>query len=343
MPWVTSAVGSRRLALLRLAVAPLHPIASLTSCDMDHDDAPTGAEPSGSVADSGSRVPVALDLTDVEIRALGCLIEKESTTPDQYPLTTKGLVTACNQKSNRDPVLSLTETEIDQAMLSLRTKELVRAVSQAGARSTKHRHVVGETWELSKAQLAVLAVLFLRGAQTPGELRQRTDRINHFETIGDLNAVLLQLVERRPPLVRELPREPGRRENRWSHLVGEAQDVSVHHAPHPEPGVAAPATAVAAEPTVTSDAPAPSAPAAPATAPVAAAPAALDPAPAVVEEDATTEDAGPPRAVITSAGAKPPKPKSATATEVEELRDRVSSLEASIATLQEKIQSLTGL
>lgn len=153
------------------------------------------------------------DLSDVQVRVLGCLVEKESTTPEVYPMTTNALVSACNQKTSRDPVVSFGAVEVDAALLELRERGLVRMVHQQGSRSTKHRHVIGEALELSVAQVTVLAVLFLRSAQTPGELRTRTERIHAFDSPADVEQVLAALEAK--GLVQQFPRQPGQKENRW--------------------------------------------------------------------------------------------------------------------------------
>lgn len=156
------------------------------------------------------------DLDPVQARVLGCLVEKEATTPDVYPMTTNSLVSACNQKTSRDPVVSFTAVEIDTALLSMRELGLVRMVRQPGSRSTKHRHVLQEKLELSDPQVAVLAVLFLRSAQTPGELRGRTERILEPHVLNgpeDAERVLESLAAK--GVVTQLARQPGQKETRW--------------------------------------------------------------------------------------------------------------------------------
>lgn len=161
------------------------------------------------------------DLSPIELRVLCSLIEKESTTPDQYPLSTNALRTACNQKTSRDPVTEYTEAEIDAAVLALRERSVVRSLRPTGSRSWKHRHVVEEGLEISEAERAVIAVLGLRGAQTSGELRQRTDRIHAFEEVGEVDAVLTALASREEPVVENIGREPGQSQDRWRHCLGE--------------------------------------------------------------------------------------------------------------------------
>lgn len=160
------------------------------------------------------------DLTEVEVRVLGCFVEKEATTPDSYPLTTNSLVSACNQKTSRDPVVQYTAVDVDKALMSLRERGLVRAVHQSGDRSTKHRHVLDEALDLSGPQVAVLAVLFLRSAQTPGELRGRTERIHQFDSPAEVEAVLERLAAR--GFLQQLDRAPGHKECRWQHLLSSA-------------------------------------------------------------------------------------------------------------------------
>ena len=185
--------------------------------------------------------PVELD--DVEIRILGCLAEKAVTTPDNYPLSTNALVNACNQTSNRDPVMSVTEREVDQAMLDLRTAGLARTVT--GGRANKHRHVIDEAWGLDPGELAVLAVLFLRGAQTTGELRGRTERMHDFADLADVDAALARLEARPDPFVRQLDRMPGQKERRWVHLCGDGDEEGAPLAEARAPVAAAPAVEAA--------------------------------------------------------------------------------------------------
>ncbi|MPY92034.1 MAG: DUF480 domain-containing protein [Acidimicrobiia bacterium] len=173
-----------------------------------------------------------MDLSAEEVRVLGCLVEKERTTPDQYPLTTNALRSACNQKTNRDPVVDYLERTVDAAMLSLRDRHLARTVV-GGGRAAKHRHVLGEAWGLDDGEVAVLAVLALRGPQTPGELRGRSERMTPFATPEDVVAVLDALAARDEPLVVQLGRRAGQKETRWAHLLsGETEE--------PEPGAWSP-------------------------------------------------------------------------------------------------------
>lgn len=176
-----------------------------------------------------------MDLTPEEVRVLGCLIEKELTTPDQYPLTTNSLRLACNQKTNREPVVDYTEVAVDQAMLRLRQAGLARTVSGQGMRSAKHRQVLGEAWDLDRRAQAVLGVLMVRGPQTVGELRTRTDRAAGFESLQDVETVLAALAARSPePLVVRLERRPGQKEERWAHLLS-GDDIDTSHLDQPRP------------------------------------------------------------------------------------------------------------
>ncbi len=174
------------------------------------------------------------ELTTTEIRVLGCLIEKEMTTPDVYPLSLNGLTTACNQKSNRDPVLDLDETDVVKALDRLRFRGLAMQASGEGSRVPKYRHALVEKLFLEPEQLAVLCELFVRGPQTLGELRSRCERMRPFADLDAVEAVLRELMERDEPLVTRLPRQPGRKEQRYAHLLAGAPDAV------PETDVAAP-------------------------------------------------------------------------------------------------------
>jgi len=163
-----------------------------------------------------------MELSAVDVRVLGCLVEKEQTTPDQYPLTTNSLRLACNQKTNREPVVDFSEVVVDQAMLRLRQAGLARTVSSQGMRASKHRHVLDEALGLDREELAVLAVLMLRGPQTSGELRTRTDRAASFDSLADVESTLEGMATRTPDaLVRRLERRPGQKEERWVHSLGD--------------------------------------------------------------------------------------------------------------------------
>jgi hypothetical protein len=157
-------------------------------------------------------------LTDIEARVLGSLAEKESTTPDYYPLSLNALVNACNQKSNRDPVMNLDEDAVRDALDSLNAKNLAGAVSGAESRVTKYEHRLQEVFNFTRGEAAVICALLLRGPQTPGELRTRSERIFQFAELSDVQSTLQRLMQREPALVRVLPRQPGTKEARYMHL-----------------------------------------------------------------------------------------------------------------------------
>ena len=161
-----------------------------------------------------------MQLSSIEIRVLGCLIEKEMTTPDYYPMTVNALQAACNQKSNRSPVVDYTEVDVVQAVDGLREQGLARTVHGKGDRALKYRHVVTEALGLSNQQAAVLAVLLLRGPQTVGEIRTRTGRYVEFVSLADVAEQLRHLQETEAPLVEMLVRRPGEKESRFRHLLG---------------------------------------------------------------------------------------------------------------------------
>jgi uncharacterized protein YceH (UPF0502 family) len=158
-------------------------------------------------------------LTEVEVRVLGSLVEKDATTPDYYPLSLNALVNACNQKSNRDPFMTLTEDAVRQALASLKEKKLAGPVNSADSRVTKYEHRMQEVFNFSRGENAALCVLMLRGAQTPGELRGRTERIHAFEDLDEVQSALQKLMQRDPPLVQVLQRQPGTKESRYVHLL----------------------------------------------------------------------------------------------------------------------------
>ncbi len=174
-------------------------------------------------------------LTATEIRVLGCLIEKEMTTPDYYPLTLNALTNACNQKSNRAPVLNYDETDVVKALDTLRFKGLVLQASGEGSRVPKYRHTLVEKMYFEPEQLAILSELFVRGPQTVGELRTRCERMRPFADLNAVESVLTDLMERESPLVTKLPRQPGRKEQRYAHLFsGEPELPESGDAPPPE-------------------------------------------------------------------------------------------------------------
>jgi len=157
-------------------------------------------------------------LNDSEIRVLGCLIEKETTTPEYYPLTLNALVNACNQKSNRDPVVSYDETQAVTALDGLRRKQLALLAGSEGSRAPKYRHFLREKFHLEKRQLALLCELFLRGPQTLGELRNRAGRMADFESLEQVEETLEELRQRTPAMVERMPRQTGQKECRFAQL-----------------------------------------------------------------------------------------------------------------------------
>jgi uncharacterized protein YceH (UPF0502 family) len=158
-------------------------------------------------------------LSDVEVRVLGALIEKDITTPDYYPLSLNAVVNACNQKNNRDPVMGLDEDAVRAALASLQAQRLAGSASGADSRVTKYEHRLQEVFNFDRREIAILCVLLLRGAQTPGELRGRTERMYRFEALEDVHATLDRLNQREPSLVAMLPRQPGTKESRYMHLL----------------------------------------------------------------------------------------------------------------------------
>jgi uncharacterized protein YceH (UPF0502 family) len=170
-----------------------------------------------------TRIPRQLDA--VEIRVLGSLLEKEQTNPETVPMTVNALIAACNQKTNREPVMQLSETAVVEALDRLRQEVLVWRTE--GTRSERWQQSVVRRWGLDRAGKALMTLLLLRGPQTPGELRTRSERMHAFASLEEVEEALRRLAGMDEPLVRELPRRPGQKETRWTHLVGEA-------APEPE-------------------------------------------------------------------------------------------------------------
>ena len=173
-------------------------------------------------------------LNGIELRVLGSLIEKELTTPEYYPLSLNALVNACNQKSNRDPVMALDDSEVTRALDSLRFKQFA-LVSGAGGRVAKYRHALVEKFRFTPAELALLCELMVRGPQTVGELRTRAERLHAFADLAEVEGVLQDLMDRTPPLVVRLPRQPGRKEPRYCQLFSGEPDLA-ELAAAPEPG-----------------------------------------------------------------------------------------------------------
>jgi len=157
-------------------------------------------------------------LTEIETRVLGSLIEKDITTPDYYPLSLNALVNAWNQKNNRDPVMTLDENAVRDALSTLQEKRMAGPASGADSRVTKYEHRLQEVFNFDRRESAVICVLLLRGPQTPGELRSRTDRMYHFEVLEDVVSTLDRLAHREPPSVTMLQRQPGTKESRYAHL-----------------------------------------------------------------------------------------------------------------------------
>jgi uncharacterized protein len=176
-----------------------------------------------------------VDADAVEIRVLGCLIEKQRTTPDAYPLSLNSLRLACNQATNRDPVVEYDEREIKVALERMSNRGWTRFASGASSRALKYRHLLDEALGVSDAEIAVLAVLMLRGAQTLGELKQRSERMHRFESLDEVGQTLDALAERE--LVTRLSRLPGQKEDRYAQLLGGGENGEiVHEAPPPDDG-----------------------------------------------------------------------------------------------------------
>ncbi len=164
-------------------------------------------------------------LTETEARVIGALIEKQLTTPEYYPLTLNSLIAACNQKSNRDPVVSFDEETVQKSLDILRDKNIVYVFYGSTSRVPKYKHILPDVLELEPSETAVLCVLMLRGAQTLGELRERTSRLYEFSGLGEVNETLDNLMRREEPLVIKLERLPGQKEARFAHLLSGEIDV----------------------------------------------------------------------------------------------------------------------
>ena len=169
---------------------------------------------------------MATKLTPTEVRVLASLVEKQLTTPEYYPLTLNALMAACNQKSNRDPVMSLGDTEIQAAIDSLRDQSLVYLYYGTGTRTVKYKHMLPGVFELDAAGVAVLAVLMLRGPQTIGEIRERSGRMHEFGDLNEVQETLDDLSRRDEPLLVRLERQPGQKEARYAHLLSGEIDVN---------------------------------------------------------------------------------------------------------------------
>lgn len=172
-------------------------------------------------------------LNETEARILGALVEKQLTTPEYYPLTLNSLVTACNQKNNREPVMSLTESEVSAAIEALRDRNLVYVFYGSTSRVPKYKHMLPSVYELEPDETAIVAVLLLRGPQTLGELRERTGRMHEFANLGEVQETLDRLMRRDEPLLVRLPVQPGRKEARFAHLLSGEIDVDALAAAQP--------------------------------------------------------------------------------------------------------------
>jgi uncharacterized protein len=161
-----------------------------------------------------------MPLSEVELRVLGALVEKERTTPEAYPLSTQALVTACNQRTSRDPVTDHHLLDVRDAVQRLRDRGLAATVQEVGDRVPKHRHLLARAWTLDEAELALLAVLMLRGEQTAAELRARSERYGAIPDLAGVEAALAAMARRDPAMVRNVGRAPGQAQDRWAHTLG---------------------------------------------------------------------------------------------------------------------------
>jgi uncharacterized protein len=175
-----------------------------------------------------------VDADAVELRVLGCLIEKQRTTPDQYPLSLNALRLACNQTTNRDPVVDYDEPTIRDALTRLSNRGWVRLASGPGSRAVKYRHLLADALSLGGDEISLLAVLMLRGPQTPGELKQRTERLHSFDSLPTLEETLSRLIGR--DFVERQPRQPGQKEVRYRQLLGGAEDEAAAPVEHDADG-----------------------------------------------------------------------------------------------------------
>ena len=176
-----------------------------------------------------------MNLTPIETRVLGSLIEKDITTPDYYPLSLNALVNACNQKNNRDPLMTLDEAAVRGALATLQERRMAGPAGGADSRVTKYEHRLQEVFNFDRREIAIVCVLLLRGAQTPGELRGRTDRMYRFEALDDVVSTLDRLGQRESPLVRALARQPGTKEIRYMHLFSGEPPEHLMQAPLARP------------------------------------------------------------------------------------------------------------
>jgi uncharacterized protein YceH (UPF0502 family) len=275
-----------------------------------------------------------MDPTAVEIRVLGCLIEKQRTTPDAYPLSLNALRLACNQSTNRDPVVHYDEAQIRDALQHLYRRGWTRLASGHGSRAAKYRHLLDEALGLARDEIALLAVLMLRGTQTPGELKQRAERLHGFADLAAVQATLDRLIAR--GLVARLARRPGQKEERYAQLLGGADDD------------AASAAIAAAAPSSAADGAAAPAPAASAAAAPVAASAA---APAVAEREPlalTDESASGGRIEQLERRLEAPADESASDGRIEQLERRLEALagesasDGRIEQLERRLEALAG-
>lgn len=174
-----------------------------------------------------------MDLNEFEVRVLGALVEKQLATPDYYPMTVNGLIQACNQKTQRDPVVAYDESTVQRALNSLREKKLVYTFHGSEARAVKYGHVFPKSYDLDPEETAILCVLMLRGPQTPGELRTRTAHLHGFESLPQVETVLAALTSRPEPLVARLARLPNARESRYAHCLSGPVETEAQLDPPP--------------------------------------------------------------------------------------------------------------
>jgi uncharacterized protein len=254
-----------------------------------------------------------VDLTAPEVRVLGCLLEKQRMTPEAYPLSLNALRLACNQSTNRDPVVAYDEATIRDALHRLSRRRWTRLASGPGSRAPKYRHLLDEALGLPNDEVAVLCLLMLRGPQTPGELKQRSGRLHPFADLGAIHAALERLIER--DLAVRHDRRPGQKEERYGHRLSD-------DAAHPDEGPLA----------ATGPAPAPATPAAP---PSPAAPPAATPAPPTASRARTEEGpAAPPDVPAPAASPPPPDPR------VGRLEEEVAALRADVGALRAQLDAL---
>jgi uncharacterized protein YceH (UPF0502 family) len=178
-----------------------------------------------SIETAGDFDPASV-LEPVEIRVLAVLAEKEALTPDNYPMSLNAIVNGCNQLSSRDPVMQLTDEEVQDTLQRLMDRKLVNCITQAGARVAKYEHRMRIKWTLEQDKVAVLTVLMLRGPQTAGEVRTRTGRLHDFKSVPEVEAALQFLIDKYPPLVAKLERAPGTKEHRYGQLLGGAVELA---------------------------------------------------------------------------------------------------------------------